>query len=365
MWAWGTSQTVRNEQIAEMRETMLRETYRLEPESHQNIHGACQRAMLALGIDAPVTLYQAGGNEMNASLCFIPGEILIVLLGPMVERLDEDELVALFGHELAHYQLWSSFNGEFYAANSILDHALAYADASASLIETNRLFRLHTEIYADRGAAVAVGGIEPAIKLLLKTTKSIAKPDAQAYLRQAAEIESRATGSKGESHPEVFLRVQALDKWWRIEAGGENWIKNRILGPMSLSSLDLMRQIDLTNLTQSYLLELLQDSSLRTDAVLTEIKTLFPHWPDCAKRLNPDELNQTNSDQSIGEYFTAISFDMAMADLDVRDDILSAGARAAERISSVENYKTALKRDLKLSKSVIDRIIANANRAQR
>lgn len=50
---------------------------------------------------------------MNATLFFLPGEVHVVLQGPVLERLQGIELLALFGHELAHYRLWSEHGGDY------------------------------------------------------------------------------------------------------------------------------------------------------------------------------------------------------------------------------------------------------------
>src|SRR5262245_32092722 len=91
VWAWACTQKARSEHIEEVRANLLRNSYRLEADAHPEIHTALREAMQRLGIDAPATLYQAGGQEMNASLVFVPGEIHVVLLGQILERLSESE----------------------------------------------------------------------------------------------------------------------------------------------------------------------------------------------------------------------------------------------------------------------------------
>ncbi len=364
VWAWGTSQKVRDEHNTEMRTTMLRETYRLDPESHGEIHAACQRAMTSLGISAPVTLYQAGSTQMNASLCYIPGEIHMIFQGPILEKLSYDEQLALMGHELSHYHLWSMADGNYHAANNILDHTLAYSEATASHVETERLFGLHTELFADRGGAIAAGTSDAVITMLLKTMTGIPNPDAASYLRQAEELEKNPAPSQGISHPEVFLRARAIDKWWRTDADTEIWIKDRLFGPLSLAKLDLLRQIEMTDLTQKYFQFLLPDEITRSERVLTEVHSLFPEWLPGTNMLSETELAALSVDDSVRDYFSALTFDLAMADPDVRDTILTAGAIAATKLKGLEPYKLALKRDLKLTKAAVERIIAPANRVK-
>ena len=139
VWEWSQSAEVRQQQADEMRDAMLRQTYRLEPEGHPDVYSACRIALEKLGIEVPITLYQAADGMMNASLCFIPGEVHLIFYGPILEKLSAEELLALMGHELAHYRLWTADDGAFYNASRILDHSLSYSDATTSHRETARL----------------------------------------------------------------------------------------------------------------------------------------------------------------------------------------------------------------------------------
>ncbi len=78
IWEWAQSQQARDEHDSEMRSILLRETYRLEPAAHPEVHEDIARAMESLDLDAPLTLYQAADGAMNAALCYIPGEIHLV-----------------------------------------------------------------------------------------------------------------------------------------------------------------------------------------------------------------------------------------------------------------------------------------------
>lgn len=171
---------------------MLKQTYRLEENSHPAVFAAARTIMSALGIDVPLTLYQANDGTMNASLCFVPGEIHLIFYGPNLNRLGETELLALMGHEMAHHHLWSTDDGDHFRASRILDHAMSYPDCAPSHRESARLLGLVAELYADRGAAVATGAVHPAVALLVKTMTRLSSVDPAAYLRQAAELEENA-----------------------------------------------------------------------------------------------------------------------------------------------------------------------------
>ncbi|WP_410815668.1 M48 family metalloprotease [Paraburkholderia sp.] len=358
IWNWSASQRTHEEHVQETRSQLLRETYRLDAEAHPELHEDCRLVLNTLGLDAPVTLYQAADSSMNAALSYIPGEIHLIFYGPVLEKLSKAERIALLGHELAHYKLWSINDGAYHVATRILDHSLAYQGCAPSHNETARAYRLYTELYADRGAAQAAGSPRPAIATLVKTMTGLSVADPDAYLRQAAELESEAGKSYGETHPEVFLRVQALHKWWQQDTGVESWIDARIRGPLSLNALDLPRQHELTALTRGFLARLAADPAAVGEAVPAQLRRYFPDWrvdelPFDNAALAPDRI-----DDSVRDYLIALSFDLAMADPDARDALLTAGAHLAQGFGGLNAYRVALKRDLKLGKQAIERLLA-------
>jgi len=364
IWAWGSSQQVREEQVQEMRSYLLRETYRLDVEAHPEVHADCAAVLAKLEIDAPVTLYQAADGSMNAALCYVPGEIHLMFHGPVLEKLTREERIALLGHELAHYRLWSIENGAYYIAATILDHALAYPGAAPSHVETARLYRLHTELYADRGGAVAADAAGPAISTLVKTMTGLTAVDPQAYLRQAAEAESDARASQGETHPEIFLRAQALDRWWRGDSDVEAWIEKRIRGPLSLEALDLPRQDEATAITRGFLTRLAAHPAADVEATGNLLRRYFPDWQPGEESVADAALAPERLDGSFRDYLVSLSLDVAMADPDSRDAMLTAGAGLAGLYDGVEPFKAALKRDLKFTKAAIDRVFAPVKKAR-
>jgi len=360
VWEWAQSADVRKQQADEVREAMLRQTYRLEPQAHPAGFKACHAAMDKLSIRAPVTLYQAADGTMNASLCFIPGEIHLVFYGPILERLDAGELLALMGHELAHYCLWSVEDGAFFNASRILDHALSHPDATPSHRETARLLSLHTELYADRGSAIAADDIEQAISVLVKTMTGLSAVDPAAYLRQAEELEASNAKSIGNSHPEAFLRARALDLWWRKEPDLEVWLEKRLLGPLSIEALDLLRQQELTRLTKGFFARFLGQVEKPSEEILSQVRRFFAKFQSGEEALDYQEIGAARIDDPTRNYFIALMFDCAMADPDARDHVMLAAAKTAEVIAATDLFKAALKRDLSWTKQMTDRLIARA-----
>ncbi|CAI8703049.1 MULTISPECIES: hydrolase [Burkholderia] len=357
VWRWTGERTTLAEQRESLRASLLRETYRIDADAHGDVHGALALAMERLGIvDVPATLYQSPGTQMNASLVFVPGEIHILLQGPVLERLAPPELLAILGHELAHYLLWSLDDGRFLRADRILNDAVAAPGGSYSHRETFRRYALHTELFADRGGALAAGAVAPAVSTLVKVQTGISTVDAQAYLRQAAEIESNESGASAAlSHPETFIRARALALWWDGEASLDSWIDTRLHGPLSLERLDLPSQARLQTLTRGFLAHYLDGASLASDAVLAQVRMLFPDWRENEPVAGPEAFNAAGIDDSVRSYLNALMMDLALADPDQRDVALLRAGQVARALGSLDALQLNLRRDAGLGKRDLER----------
>lgn len=357
VWSWASTQKARAEHIEEVRASLLRNTYRLEADAHPEVHATLHEAMQRLSIDAPAILYQAGGQEMNASLVFVPGEIHVVLLGQMLERLSAEERLALFGHELAHYLLWTRDDGDFHIADRILNDALASPQAADSHRETFRRYSLHTELFADRGGALAANALAPAVSTLVKVQTGIASPDAAAYLRQAAEIDAREShASSGTTHPESFVRARALELWWQGAEHLNEWIDAKLHGPLALEALDLPGQMRLQAMTRGFIAHYLSDTALRSELVLNQARDLFPDWTPDETPLLPAVFGKEQVDDSVRGYLNAVMLDLALVDPDVQDAALLRAAAIARELGSLDALHVNLKRDARFGKRELDKL---------
>jgi len=357
VWAWASSQKARDEHLAQVRAQLLRGTYRLEVDAHPEVHALLALAMERLGIRAPAMLYQAGGQAMNAVLVHVPGEVHIVLEGPLLERLSEDERLALFGHELAHYLLWSQDQGEFLVADRILQDAVASTSATDSHRETARCYGLHTELFADRGAALAARALAPAVSVLVKVQTGIANPDPAAYLRQALEVEAASdTGSQGSTHPETFIRARALELWWQGAEELEAWTDRRLRGPLSLSTLDLPRQAQLQAMTRGFLTWFLAGQRWDSAPMCNQVRQLFADWAEGEVATPPESFTVLHVADDVRAYLNALMLDLALVDPEVRDVALERALVAARVLGSEEALLVQLKRDAGMGKREIDRL---------
>ncbi|MCE4052888.1 M48 family metalloprotease [Pseudomonas sp. Au-Pse12] len=358
VWAWASSLGVQQEHAQDVRAQLLRDTYRLSPETHPQAYQACETALQRLQIQAPATLYQAGDGSMNASLYYLAGEVHVVFYGPILERLDAQELLALLGHELAHYRLWSEDEGDYLTAERILNHAMADVYTPPSLEQTARLYSLHTEIYADRGAALAAGSPEASITSLVKVHTGILSVDAASYLQQARELDGKdAPLSQGVSHPETFLRSQAVESWWRQLPETDDWLHRRLRGPLSLNRLDVTDQIELTALTRGFIARFIGNAVLQSEAVLNQVRGFFPDWKAQETPLDLGTLKPERIDASIHEYLHFIMLDLCLVDRDLRDEALLHAARTAKQLGSADDFINVLKRDIKFPKRELDPIV--------
>ncbi|WP_029920121.1 M48 family metalloprotease [Nevskia soli] len=357
VWQWASSVRAQQDHADHVREQLLRHTYRLGEQSHGAAHAAVTLAAQRLGLTVPITLYQGSDGAMNASLYFLADEAHIVLTGPVLEKLSEPELLALFGHELAHHVLWTCENGAYHAADRILQQCAHEPSASTAHIQTARLFALYTEIYADRGAALAAQSADPAISTLVKTHTGLASVDPQAYLQQALELDARnKQPSPQQTHPESFLRAQAVHLWWQQDESVHIWAFNRIEGGLTMQRLDMLGQQRLRALSRGLIAHLLRTPGLDSERARTQVRAYFPDWSEQERPLDGAELRPEALDDSVRDYLCAVLLDFALVDPDIRDDALPHAGRVAGALGLERQLAAALRKHLGMTKRAVDKL---------
>lgn len=253
---------------SDLDQLLLRQAYRVDAAGHPEVHAAVQRAADALGVSVPVEIYvDDGGQGSNAELVYVPDKVVLVLTGGTLNLLDDEELCAVAGHELAHHVLWTAEGGRYLAAARLLDAAESDARTPSEYLETARRFRLATELYADRGAVLACGSLTTTVSGLVKVVTGLTKVDSAAYLRQAAEVDY-SVPSAGTTHPETVLRAWALQEWNERGAGSDPAVEAALGPQLDLAALDVLGQERLTELTRSLVWLLVADDVVRSDEAL-------------------------------------------------------------------------------------------------
>lgn len=364
VWTWASSISTQEQHIAEVKTNLLKETYRLDAAAYPKPYALLNQAKDKLGIKVPVTLYQASESAMNASLCFLPDEAHIVITGPILDYLNEQELLAVWGHELSHYLLWSNYAGEFHVADRILNHVCADANATASHLETARLYALFTEIFADRGAAFVTESPQPAISSLVKVHTGMRHVDAMSYLKQAKEVNSSASVlSQGISHPENYLRAEALDKWWNQHPDADDWVHQHFRGSINLARLDIVAQTQLMDLTRRFIAAILTPELYGSEHVLLQVKNYFPDWSEKQTKLDLTQFNSKTLDVSALKFLSYVMLDLALADTEMQELALINMGTVAAKIGAGDEFLKAVEEDAGFEKREKDKLLRLVSKA--
>jgi len=360
LWDWFASARAREDYTENLRLALLKSTYRLDPDTQPEVHGVAQAARERLGLDIPVTLYQAQGTtEPNAALYYIAGEGHVVFAGPILSLLAPAELQGVIGHELAHYHLWQAEGGEFLVADRLLHAVAEDVRAEPSHARTARLYGLHTELFADRGALLATGDLHASVAGLVKSVTGIGQVSGASYLKQAGEIfSSSRTRPKSEqlTHPESFIRARALQLWSEGVADAEAHVAALLEGGDGLDGLDLTGQSRLTRLTRRLLAQLLRPKWFQTEAALAHAKLFFPDFKPATTPDESLELELRFDDTKLREYVCFVLLDFAAIDRDLDEMPLVAALDWSRRIECEAPFEKLAVKELKVKSRELKRL---------
>lgn len=358
LWQWFASERVRAEYADAVRLELLKSTYRLEREGHGDLYLLADKARTALGLEVPLTLYQAQvGARMNASLAYLPGEAHLILTGPVSPTLSSEELLAVIAHELTHYVLWELEGGIYLVAEQILAAISNHPRSEPSHSESARLYRLYVELFADRGSLFVTGDARAAIGGLVKVETGLSVVSADSYLRQAEEILKKdRSASREQSHPETFLRARALQLWSDQGPGSESEVARLLQGALEFSRLDLMGQKRLTGLTRRLIARLLAPAWFRTAPVLAHAKLFFEDFVPGEESGDAFLEALRTKDKPLREYLTYVLLDFAVADPDLEDIPLAAAFTLAEPLEIADRLEEAAAKELGLPKRQVAKI---------
>jgi hypothetical protein len=340
-------------------QALLRTTYRLEAAAHPQVHAAVARAATALELAVPVETYADQGNEAtNAELVFVADRAIVIFSGRTLDLLDENELCAVVGHELAHHRLWTAEGGRFLTTARLLDAAEGDARTPSAYLETARRYRLATELYADRAALVATEGLASAVSGLLKVSTNLSRVDPEAYLRQAAEVDF-TSASAGTTHPEPVLRAWALQQWFESPgADADARVSAAIAPELDLARLDLPGQDRLHARTVELVTAAVSLTELRAPDVLElagQYGVLPPPQPTPFGDLRLEPYGEPLAKDS-RRYLAAVLTDLATADTDSDLDSLVAALALASRVDLDSEVLRLLSSELDLGERTRNRL---------
>ncbi len=365
IWDWIASQQVRSEYAQAIRHELLKSTYRIDPDVSPELYRLAKTAAQGLAHDIPITLYQAqNAQSLNASLAWLPGEVHVVFHGPVQETLSEPELLALFGHEVAHHCLFSIDQGAYLIAEQVLAAMLGDRDASPVHQQTWKRFKLYTELFCDRTTLNLTGDLATCVATLVKMETGFKNVSADVYLKHAEEVlRNGVEGSEGTTHPEMFIRAHALKLWTLDRAHVDSTLESIIEGPIAIGTLDLLRQKRVSHSTREFIGHFLSPQWIQTDAILAHGKQFFEDFDGtlCVAG-NLEELKTTLAagDDQFRDYFCYVLLDFATSDPDLEEAPFAAALLLARELEIEDRFVTIATQELQMSKRQLESIRKNA-----
>lgn len=364
LWQWFSSNKVRTEYTDAVRMDLLKSTYRLDREAYEKLYASADRAARLLGLDVPVTFYQAQNqSQMNAGVAFIPGEAHITFSGSVLQTLNESELFAVVGHELGHVALWESWDNDYLIADQVL--SAMSVDPSAAEVHTTaaRLNALFMEVYCDRCALAVTDDPAATISMLVKIETGLKDVSAESYIKQAEEIFAKGdSGTQRLTHPECYIRARAIDLWRAGAKDADRVIERMVRGPLALDTLDLIGQQEVARMSRTVVDELISPGWFRSDAVLAHARALFEDYNGPKPGTNGNAQAESHNleavlrdcDTQLRDYFCYLILDFVAADRDLEDAPRAAGILFSEKYSFGDRFGEIMAKELGLRKKQLE-----------
>ncbi len=359
VWEWFASSRSRSEQAEAVRFELLKSTYRIERETQPAMYEAAEAVSQRLGLEVPVTLYQAQqSNGNNASIAYLSDEAHVVLHGSVASNLTDAELRALLGHELSHLMLWRGWNGEFLIVDQVLAAMTIDPTVHSAHFASDRLFQLYNEVFCDRGSLHVADDSSTVISMLVKVTTGLENVSAESYLRQANEIFQLDSQAKTDelTHPEAYIRARAVSLWADQSADADAAIDRMIQGSPVLDELDLVGQRAVAQSTRRLIDALLDHKWMRTEDVLSHARFYFEDY--APGNIGIESLAQeiNTQDKSLHDYYCFVLLDFVTTDRDLDELPLAAALMLSEQIGVKRRFIEIAQRELRLRKRQLEKI---------
>ncbi len=348
VWSWFGDKEKAAMDAEQVRLSLLRDTYRMDADGHPEVFKEIEAACAALDLKVVVHVYQAQNQTSpNAAVCHLPGEAHVIFSGPILSLLTSEELRGVIGHELAHHFLWQMDDGAFLLTDLILHAAASHPNAEPAHAHSARVWRLATELFADRGAYLATGSLDAAVAGLVKVTTGLSQISAKSYLAQAEEIFSKSNPKIDQlSHPETYIRARALQLWVEQNESLEETIARMLEFDEGLDDLTLVQQSEMAALTRRFLSHLLEPSWFQTEAALAHARLFFREFKPAADSSIIAELAERPALHR--EYFIQLMLDFCAIDPDLHDLPITRCLEMARDLECSAAFEKMLTKELKI-----------------
>jgi len=363
VWEWFNSAESKSNYSDEVELHLLKTTYRMERENHTELYALTDEVLQALCITVPVTLYKSHGTTFSsAALFFTPGHGHVVLVGGVMELLNDEEMKSLLAHELSHFKLWTEESGAYLVTDQVLNTMRNEPRAENNHVQSARFFQLYTEIFADRGGLI-VTNEKAMISTLIKVHTGMKEVNPESYLQQAEEIFSKdKSSSEGRTHPELYIRVKAIraNSECSDEEEYETVLQSLIEGKRTLENYDLLAQQAATEETKEFLNYHLRHPWLQTETVMAHLKHFFLDFE--FSDIEDISLNLEKEAQPTKSYYAYLLLDFASVDPELEENAIAASFQTAEEIGIADDLENLIRKELRLLKKDAVRIRKNAGK---
>jgi predicted SprT family Zn-dependent metalloprotease len=363
-WKWFSEVKVKEEQTEQFKNELLKNTYRLDPGAEASIYSLLEKAKNKLGIIIPVTIYQSQySQDTNAGIIFIQNEAHLVLSGPILKSLKEEELLALISHELSHVLLYTIENGDFEVTSRIINAIGNDHRSDSAFNETARLFSLFTELYCDIGAFKVCESAEIVISTLVKVETGLEKISAANYIKQADEVLAKLEkGSSGESHPESFIRAKSIDLYSRKEQEAYKEISDIILGKLNLFHLNIFTKEEVQETTRDLIHLIMKPKWMQSEHHKAHYQQYFQEFKTNSSAMISPEFKEkiTSGSSSMKDYYSYVMLDFALCDQEISEPASGHVLDLAEQLEISDALTKILKKELNFSDKKFNEFAKNA-----
>lgn len=365
VWQWFAERKDDAQQAAAARLELLKSTYRVERQTRPDLYALVEEVAAALEVSLPTTIYQAQHpHGLNASIVNLPGEVHLVLSGPVTTALATAELKAVIGHELGHLLLWEKWDGDHLVAQHVLNALINDPAATPVYAATARLLALYTELFCDRAAWLVTHDLAAAVSMLVKVSTELSEVSAESYLRQADEIFCQQDArTEGLSHPETYIRARALRLWTEQGDDAGEAISAMLEGPLALEGIDLLGQRRVAALTRRLVDRFLSPTWFQSERVLAHARGFFEDYlPPAIGESDEAIANEgfatelATRDPALQDYYCYLLLDFATIDRDLEELPLAAALVLAKQLSLADRFKEIVLKELKLTKKRLSQL---------